>query len=74
VKRKLELTHSQWMALCSLIAQHLTCPNAAEEFIDCSSPDETVTRPEELLALAMDAPLSGLPPEPPPNVRVKKGG
>jgi hypothetical protein len=55
MKHVLELNHSQWMALTALIAQHQQCNERVEEYIDCSTPEETVTRPEELLALVMDS-------------------
>lgn len=50
MKHVLELNHSQWMALTALTAQHQQCSERVEEYVDCSSPEETVTRPEELLA------------------------
>ena len=66
----IELTHSEWMALSSLIAQHLICPNAVEVYVDCSTADAKETSSEELLALVMDARLvkgSATPAEPDPE-------
>ena len=50
---KIELTHSQWMALTALVAQHLQCQEKLDEYVDCSEDPEVVTRPEELLTLLM---------------------
>ncbi len=52
-KHTIELTHSQWMALTALVAQHLQCQEKLDEYVDCSHEPEVVTRPEELLALLM---------------------
>ena len=52
-KHTIELTHSQWMALTALVAQHLQCQEKLDEYMDCSQEPEVVTRPEELLALLM---------------------
>ena len=50
---KIELTHSQWMALTALVAQHLQCQEKLDEYVDCSEDPEVTTRPEELLTLLM---------------------
>lgn len=52
-KHTVDLTHSQWMALTALVAQHLQCQEKLDEYVDCSQEPEVVTRPEELLALLM---------------------